>query len=94
MAVVESQRRVKAHADLVWRCVADLGGGAVRTAGFFHEGAGARFGNGAEIFDELVHLALGFWWEILIDIDLADNKTEPVIDLSNCALPAISLQLA
>jgi len=26
MPVVEAQRRVKAHADLVWRCVADLAG--------------------------------------------------------------------
>jgi CBS domain-containing protein len=26
MPVVEAHRRVKAHADLVWRCVADLGG--------------------------------------------------------------------
>ena len=48
MPVVEAQRRVKAHTDLVWRCVADLGGehglppDAVRVEVLDGEGLGLR----------------------------------------------------
>ncbi len=48
MPVIEAQRRVKAHAALVWRCVADLGGdggvppGAVRAEVLGGDGLGMR----------------------------------------------------